>query len=346
MNHRILGLALALGLGLVTSCPAASGVRLGTFRDPAQGAFTLLVPAGWSTDGGMLPSGVGWNVVDLVENNIRFRATHPDGKSFFGWYPRFYFQDPALIMRNSWGMIRKAPGEVMNGCWLFPYMGVADYVKNVVFPYMAKDEFVSPRLVGGVHRDESLTPWMPKGASRCDAGSVDFLCTLRGTPSRGRLYVITYEIAGVIWTTVGTFGWVAPVSRWKEDARVMECCIRSFRLDPQWVVRASAAARKRAEGYDRVMRDVQRIGREIQEGRSQAVADMQHEMHKVLTGQIETWDGATGEKAYLPAYGHAYTDGRGNYYLRDGDDGTLPFENAAEWRELTIVNRNEGNAPR
>jgi hypothetical protein len=30
----------------------------------------------------MVPSGVQWNLVDLVENNIRFRVTSPDGKSF------------------------------------------------------------------------------------------------------------------------------------------------------------------------------------------------------------------------------------------------------------------------
>ena len=42
-------------------------------------------------------------------------------------------------------------------------------------------------------------------------------------------------------------------------------------------------------------------------------------------------------------YNHAYTDGHGNYFLRDYDDGTLPFENATEWRKLKIINRNEVN---
>jgi hypothetical protein len=38
-------------------------------------------------------------------------------------------------------------------------------------------------------------------------------------------------------------------------------------------------------------------------------------------------------------YNHAYTDGHGNYFLRDYDDGTLPFENATEWRKLKIIIR-------
>lgn len=103
-SSSVLALVVSIA-GFVSPSEAASrakavGVVLSTHRDPAQGAFTILVPEGWKAEGGMLPSGVSWNVVDLVENNIRFRVSHPDGKSFYGWYPRFYFQDPAIIARS------------------------------------------------------------------------------------------------------------------------------------------------------------------------------------------------------------------------------------------------------
>ena len=61
----------------------------------------------------MVPSGVEWNVVDLVENNIRFRVTSPDGKSFFGWYPRFYFQDPQVIIPSSGEVLQPQIGQVL-----------------------------------------------------------------------------------------------------------------------------------------------------------------------------------------------------------------------------------------
>ncbi len=69
----------------------------------------------------------------------------------------------------------------------------------------------------------------------------------------------------------------------------------------------------------------------------------QEEFYKVITDQIETFDPESGKSKYLPMYNHAYTDGHGNYFLRDYDDGTLPFENATEWRKLKIINRNEVN---
>ena len=94
----------------------AENIFLKLYQEQYQRAFYMLIPKGWKAEGGMIPSGVQWNVVDLVENNIRFRVTSPDGKSYFGWYPRFYFQDPAVHMQSSGGLLRPQIGGVLNGC--------------------------------------------------------------------------------------------------------------------------------------------------------------------------------------------------------------------------------------
>ncbi len=62
-------------------------IFLSQYQEPYQNAFYILIPKGWKAEGGIVPSGVQWNVVDLVENNIRFRGTRPDGTSLFGSYP-------------------------------------------------------------------------------------------------------------------------------------------------------------------------------------------------------------------------------------------------------------------
>ncbi len=69
--------------------------------------------------------------------------------------------------------------------------------------------------------------------------------------------------------------------------------------------------------------------------------DRNTEFYKVLTNQIETLDPTTGEEKWLPMYDHAWTDGKGNYFLSDGDAQTLPFEDASDWRPLQVVNRND-----
>lgn len=113
-------LAPPLASGKSTKPGADGGIFLSRYQEQYQNAFHILIPKGWKAEGGMMPSGVQWNVVDLVENNIRFRVTSPDGKSFFGWYPRFYFQDPQVITQSSGGVLQPQIGQVLNGCWLYP----------------------------------------------------------------------------------------------------------------------------------------------------------------------------------------------------------------------------------
>ena len=102
-----IGTALATGSGQGND----RGIFLTLYKEKHQNAFHMLIPKGWKAEGGMIPSGVSWNVVDLVENNIRFRVTSPDGKSFFGWYPRFYFQDPQVIIQSSGAMLKPVVGS-------------------------------------------------------------------------------------------------------------------------------------------------------------------------------------------------------------------------------------------
>ena len=320
----------------------AENIFLKLYQEQYQRAFYMLIPKGWKAEGGMIPSGVHWNVVDLVENNIRFRVTSPDGKSYFGWYPRFYFQDPAIHMQSSGGLLRPQIGGVLNGCWVYPYMGVAQYVQYIIFGQLAAQEFQNPRIIGRAVDAPELRPWLPQMAQRKECGYVNFECTIGGTPMYGRIYTLVYDL-GLIWSTVGTFGWIAPKSRWKEEERVMELCIRSFRLNPKWVQRAAAAQQSRGEKYGEVIRQMQGIDNEINRNRSQTRSDIQEEFYKVITEQIETFDPETGKKKMLPMYNNAWTNGRGDYVLKDYDDGTLPVEDVTEWRKLKIINRNDPN---
>lgn len=70
------------------------------------------------------------------------------------------------------------PGQVVNGCWVFPFMNVGEYVQHIVFGYFATKEFQNPRIIGSPVRSPELKPWVPQAASRADYGYVDYECTL------------------------------------------------------------------------------------------------------------------------------------------------------------------------
>jgi len=315
------------------------GFHLMLHREGYQGAFHMLIPKGWKTEGGMIPSGVEWNVVDLVENNIRFRATSPDEKSFLGFYPRFYFMDPASIAQSSSGYLQYSPGQVHNGTWVYPYMTLQEYVEQIVFAQFASQEFIDPRIIETVEVPE-LRKLAPPMAGQPQAGYVEFECVVRSVPSRGRIYSVLYNLGGGQWSTVGTWGLVSPVERWQTDQRLMETCLKTFRLDPQWVTKASAAANYRATKYNRINREVNAAYDQMQKQRMQTNSDINTETYKVLTEQIETRDPETGRVTWHPMYERAFTNGRGDYFLTDYQ-GHLPIQDNPEWRKLEIINRNE-----
>jgi hypothetical protein len=91
------------------------------------------------------------------------------------------------------------------------------YVQSVVFGHLAAREFQNPRLLGSAVPAPELKPLVPAAASRSDYGYVNFECAVRGTPSYGRIYSINYDLQRWIWSTVGTFGWVAPQTRYRTD---------------------------------------------------------------------------------------------------------------------------------
>jgi hypothetical protein len=120
----------------------------------------------------------------------------------------------------------------------------------------------------------------------------------------------------------------------------MEYSMRSFQFNPDWVRRAAAAEIKRGAEMARVTREINESDRRWQAERLARSADTQTEFYKVLTGQIETRDPATGKESWLPAYKHAYTDGHGNYAVTDNDSAAAQLQQSGDWRSLQIINRN------
>jgi hypothetical protein len=219
-------------------------------------------------------------------------------------------------------------------------MTIPQYIQTIIFGVMSAQEFQNARIVGQVVESPELRPFVPQVASHSQCGYVNFECAIDGMPMVGRIYAMLYNLGGNIWSTVGTFGWVTPKHRWRRDARVMDLCIRTFRLDPQWVMRAAAASAQRGQQYNEIIRQLNEADRQMERQRSQTRSDIQTEVHKVLTSQMEVLDPDTGRQTWLPMYEKAYTDGKGNYFVTDVD-GPLPIDSDPEWRRLKIVNRND-----
>ena len=151
--------------------------------------------------------------------------------------------------------------------------------------------------------------------------------------------MILAAIGGGVWCNQATFGWVAAEDRWREQGRLMDRCIRTFKLNPQWVQKAAAAEIRRGNQMASLERQLAEEDLKMQRERLAHSSDSQTEFYKVLTGQMETRDPGTGEEKWMPAYKRAFTDGNGNYLLTD-ETAYHPIENNPSWHQLDIINRN------
>ncbi len=222
MFNRWLFIVLAVGLGAfgsITACAAPggkAGAEVGVTRmrlvvDPYQAAFYMLVPQAWRTEGGMRPSGADWNKLDLVESNISFRATSPDGGSRFGWFPRFYFIDPTSYVRSSGGMLNAPVGGVMDGAWVYPPMGVEDFARHIVFRQFAPKELGNARLTGRFVEVPELRKLAPQVARRRSA--------VVATASTVVVVVNIVRLVGVL--AIGAIGDTAELEHWHDGAGVV-----------------------------------------------------------------------------------------------------------------------------
>ena len=315
------------------------GEYVSLFVEPYQAAFYMLIPKGWKTEGGMIPSGLPWNKADLIGSNIRFRATSPDGKAFFGWYPKFFFSDPRLVSQSSMGILNPPVGGVHNGFWMYPYMTIPQFAQTVVFGQLASKEFVNPRLLGGVKPSPELQPLVPQVATHSQCGWIDYECSVTGIPMRGRLYAVLYDMGGQGWMNAATFGWIAAKDRWQESGKLMERCIRTFKLNPDWAAKAAAAEMRRGNQMAALERQLAEEDLKMQREHLAHSSDSQTEFYKVLTGQMEARAPKSGEEKWMPAYNRAFADGNGNYFLTD-DTGPLPIESNPAWHAMGVINRN------
>jgi hypothetical protein len=339
-------IAAASALVILAALPAPAGedlagdVVLEVHREQTQGAFTMLIPRGWRTQGGMVPSGVPGNIVDLIEGNINFAAVSADGRSALAFLPKFYFQTPESLARSSGGMLNPQPGQMLNGCIVYPWVEIPAYLEQIVFPSLLQGAIQNVRFTGQVRPAPWLDPLVPRNvASRWQVGSLTFTGRQDGVDKCGRLYCVLIDIGGHLWTNAATFGYAVPRDQWQDAERVMEFCLRSFRLDPQWVARAAEGDRKRGGQYHELQKYMNGLDAQMQHDRMQTNSDINHETFKVLTEQMETYDPVTGELTELPMYDHAWTDGQGHYLLSDQEHPPV-LDAEPSWRPVKTVNRN------
>ena len=215
-------------------------VRYLRWADPREGAFSLEVPEGWNTTGGLFRFAA-------VDVRGALQSVSPDGLT------RITIGDaeiPTFVVPNE----TLAWTGFTEGRWYSPGYGVnimvrryipgpyfvGEYVQARIAPscpglqiVASRDRADAVQAINAINQQYST----PGFATQLTAGEVAFTCRGSADPANGYYFAGTQLTGGMgmaQWNVQYLFGYVTPAARVGETQSVLEHMMASFQVNPQW----------------------------------------------------------------------------------------------------------------
>ncbi len=287
--------------------PASAGTAPGgwvTVRDPYESSFSVEVPKGWKTRGGMIRLG-------LVDARPYVDATSPDGRT------NLRLGDATIAPYST-------PNRWVPGADPGPF----------VAPYASGDEFAAKygaarfgSMCGPVTlvRGNAMAPKYHKpggGMYRVTAGQAIFRCNENGRPMAGYVYAETLFVGSAYgpsdnWYVIALGSFLAPAARAKAAGAMLKHAGESIVFNPAWLRDQHARVNEAIANLHGVAQQNMASIAETNARMARWKADMAHQsdtMQDVLLGQTYTRDPQTGQKYVVPTGlgGGHWMDGRGD----------------------------------
>jgi hypothetical protein len=305
------------------------------FEEPREKAFTVLVPKGWKTEGGIVsvPAHQVRTLVDGCGKKIHFSVYDPGSGARVEYFP---FE---MIHTSAPGSsyISLAPGQVLNGMVQMPQvLSPAEYIMQYGFS-LARPNASNIKWGERQKMDKLARAWNKafhshdKVPVRSVAESVVVSYQLNGKQYK-ELWTGLFSYLTVATSTIWTMDFIvasrAPANKVQAFQPLLRTIANSFRVNSRWHAKAvahySACAEKVRLTQDQIRkidraiqnqrREVQKqmhkIDQEIADNRSATRATIQKHEHNTLMGLSEYEDPQTGKRANLDmGYERTFTNG-------------------------------------
>lgn len=344
MRRIALSLALALvgGFSLPLQAGPPAAARPGAARDtkpgtvlftrvaePNERAFTLLVPKGWRTEGGItrvnpLQAGGPGNAVGAkIDFSVKRDAA---GSVMLRWLPSIQYVDTRGTMMAQ----MFPPGTVYNGMPVMPLGSAAEFLARVVLPYVrpgatdvqAVEQKALPEAVRAYQAQARANGLAQMGVTY-DAALLTVAYTEGGVRYREVMYTGLENlgpVAGGMWSNKDTLVARAPDAEFDAWKGVGETIRSSVKLDPAWVQGELRGQAQRSQHVLETQQHLQNADREIVENRQRTNAEIRNDQYLTLTGQEDYVNPHTREvERGTNEWQHRWIDEGGNVlYTNDG----------------------------
>lgn len=305
-RRRFLALA-CLVLAASAAAPTLavpSSVAFARYIDRTEGAFLLLVPAGWRTSGGivrLIPITAAGGIGNATGAKIDFAVVREaEGRAWIRWLPKINYAQPSqynMMLGGNW-----------NGMPVVAMPSAADYLTRMLFPSLhpgAREAQVietqrRPDAIAGLEQGDVGRTMRSQGAFYvADACSVVITYDEGGVRYKEILFVALegFNMQGVaLWSNPLTIAARAPEAEYDACAPIARLVINSFSLNPVWLAAEQRGETDRTAIAATTLRDLARIDAEIARNRAQTMARINEQEHLALTSQEKYLNPHTGQK--------------------------------------------------
>ena len=299
-------------------------VQMVPWKDPKEGAFTVLVPEGWIIDGGV--------VRPYIDAALKIVATSGDmGIQVENPYPPIYTVPNQILEFSGFteGSHYNPSGGISQDMIVMPEKNAQDYIKTVVAENLKLN-------VDSVESRDDLVAKIPQPSYVTQTTAAE--ATLSGDGKIHKVIVIEQglNMAGINLWFVGLTHYWAPESEIGKVEQIATAMDQSFKLDPTWVQNEQIQVAKRSQIISQTQSEISDIISSTFEYRSSSQDKMADKWSDAILGVQDVYDPSTGENYIVP--------NTSTYYWTDGLNavvGTDTHDNPGnywDWQELTPTN--------
>ena len=282
------------------SLQAAEVMKTAVFQriaEPNEQAFTLLVPKGWQSEGGIFridPTAQGGPSQSIAAKLDFAVKKDRAGSVMIRWLPDVLYYDARMSPAGQMGLF--PPGSNYQGMTVSPVMSARQFLQQVVFPYAHPnasevkivEQKSLPKIAQKFQRQTSAM--MPHSTFSYDAALLSVTYRENGIRYEEKLVTVVEnwgQLGAGMWGNKETFLVRTPLGRFARWEPVVSVIRNSVKLNLQWLIGEIRGQSRRTQIVADTQRKVQEIGRQIAEHRQKTNAEINNDMFLTLMEQEE-----------------------------------------------------------
>lgn len=276
--------------------------------EKTENAFSLLVPIGWQTSGGIMrinpitQGGAAQSIAAKVDFSVK---NNNQGSVMIRWLPDVLFFDARWSPAGQMGLY--SPGSNYNGMTVEPIMPAAQFLQQIAFPY-AHPQATKVRVIEQKSLPQTAQKFqqrvhsaLPQLTFSYDAGLITVEYQENGISYREKMIGLIEnwgQLGAGMWGNQETLLIRTPADEFDKWQSTLSIVQNSVKINSKWLAGEIRGQQQRGQIMINTMQEMQQIERAIGEHRQKTNAEIHNDMFLTLTDQEEYVNPFTNEIEY------------------------------------------------